>query len=99
VEAYAHQVPVVATRTVGIQDIVVHGETGFLHEDDDVAGMVESVMTLIRDNELRSRMASAGNAFVRREFDPGELSRQWSQLSSARQRQVACISEPKAALV
>ncbi|MBP1730322.1 MAG: hypothetical protein H6Q55_751 [Deltaproteobacteria bacterium] len=80
VEAYAQQVPVVATRTVGSQDIVVHGETGFLHEEGDIAGIAESVMTLIRDDGLRRRMATGGNAFVRREFDPDEVSRHWSLL-------------------
>lgn len=59
-EAMACAVPVVSTRIGGIPEVVVDGETGFLHDVGDVDAMAASVTRLLRDPELARRMGAAG---------------------------------------
>lgn len=47
IEAYAHLTPVIATRTGGIKDWCVHGETGFLvniFDEDDLARRIDELL-------------------------------------------------------
>jgi UDP-glucose:tetrahydrobiopterin glucosyltransferase len=51
IEAMACGVPVVSYRRGGPSEVIVHGETGYLVEPDDIGGMVaalEGVPTLSR---------------------------------------------------
>lgn len=59
-EAMACEVPVVATRTGGIPEVVVHGETGYLCEVGDVDGMAAAARQLLGDEDLRRGMGAAG---------------------------------------
>jgi N-acetyl-alpha-D-glucosaminyl L-malate synthase BshA len=59
-EAMACEVPVIATRTGGIPEVVVHGETGYLCEVGDVDGMAAAAQTLLKDEDLRRRTGAAG---------------------------------------
>jgi glycosyltransferase involved in cell wall biosynthesis len=47
---------------------VVHGETGFLVEPGDAAGLAKYVIELLRDPDLRKRIGAAGRARVERLF-------------------------------
>lgn len=60
VEAMAVGRPVCASRVGGLGDIVVDGETGFLHERGDAAALAEHLGRLLDDAELRRRMGEAG---------------------------------------
>jgi glycosyltransferase involved in cell wall biosynthesis len=51
-EAMACGVPVVATRTAGIPDLVRHKETGFLFEPGDIQQMVSYIDRLLKDDRL-----------------------------------------------
>jgi N-acetyl-alpha-D-glucosaminyl L-malate synthase BshA len=55
-EALSCGVPVVATRTGGLPELIEHGRTGFLHEVGDVVAMAQSVLTLL-DDEVRARFS------------------------------------------
>lgn len=79
-EALAHGTPVVATRVVGLEDVVDHGTTGFLRPQGAVAELAADVVRLLRDHDLRARMGAAGERYVRRAFDPGRLRRAWVRL-------------------
>jgi glycosyltransferase involved in cell wall biosynthesis len=56
-EARAAGLPVVAMRRSGARDVVDEEQTGLLA--DDPSELVEHLVTLIRDHELRQRMAAA----------------------------------------
>ena len=54
-EAMACGVPVVGSDIPGVNDVVTHGENGFLVLPKDSKGLAESVLALLDDDELRRR--------------------------------------------
>jgi glycosyltransferase involved in cell wall biosynthesis len=54
-EAMSYGVPVVATNTAGIPDIVSHGETGYLYEPGDIRQMIIYISRLLADDELHRK--------------------------------------------
>lgn len=67
-EAAAFGLPIVASRTGGVADAVVDGETGFLVVSDDVTGVASAIRRLWSDPERSRAFGQAGRARVRREF-------------------------------
>jgi L-malate glycosyltransferase len=67
-EAMACEVPVVASRVGGLHEVIDDGETGFLHDLDDVAGMAESGIRLLTDEALHRRFARQGRHTVTSRF-------------------------------
>jgi N-acetyl-alpha-D-glucosaminyl L-malate synthase BshA len=57
-EAMACGVPVVASRVGGLPEVVVDGQTGYLHPPDRIDEMAASAVALLSDNELHARMAA-----------------------------------------
>ncbi|MCB2082071.1 MAG: glycosyltransferase, partial [Rickettsiales bacterium] len=51
--------PVVATHTQGIEQIVTEGESGYLVPVDDVAAMAVPIQQLLQDKALHDAMAQA----------------------------------------
>jgi glycosyltransferase involved in cell wall biosynthesis len=74
-EAMACERAVVATRTGGIPEAVVDGETGLLVPPQDESALAAAIERLIRDPELRQRYGRAGRARVEREFGIEQLVR------------------------
>lgn len=72
-EAMAMARPVVALRSGGVPEIVVHGTTGLLAEDGDVEGLAACLATLLADPALRRRYGEAGLKRVRTEFTPERM--------------------------
>jgi glycosyltransferase involved in cell wall biosynthesis len=66
IEAQASGLPAVASRIVGNRDIIVHGITGFLANDDDE--LERYTRQLIDDAPLRQRMGAAARAHARARF-------------------------------
>jgi glycosyltransferase involved in cell wall biosynthesis len=58
-EAMSCGVPVVATNTAGIPDVVIHGETGLLYEIGDIQQMAISIRRLFADDELHRKLSEA----------------------------------------
>jgi glycosyltransferase involved in cell wall biosynthesis len=67
-EALAHGLPVVAPRTMGLPDLVRHGETGFLFEPGDLTAAASAVTTLLEDGELLARSKRAALIDYERRF-------------------------------
>ena len=67
-DAMASSKPIVGTRTGGIPEVVVDGETGFLVEPHDPAGLAATIVRLLDDADLRDRMGRAGLTRVRTRF-------------------------------
>jgi glycosyltransferase involved in cell wall biosynthesis len=58
----------VATRTGGIPEVVIDGETGLLVAPRDHEGLAHAISALLKDSEKRTRMGTAGFERVERVF-------------------------------
>lgn len=65
-EAMASGRPVLATRTGGIGDVIVDGESGLLVPPDEEHKLAEGMARLLNDPELRLRLAAGAQARVQR---------------------------------
>ena len=68
-EAMALQVPVVASRIMGIPELVEDGRTGLLVAPGRVDSLVRALERLLRDPGLRDRLGRDGRSKVLDEFD------------------------------
>ncbi len=64
IEASDAGLPVVATRTGGIPEIVKDGVTGYLIESNDVNGFKNRLENLVVNRELRLKMGQAGKELI-----------------------------------
>jgi glycosyltransferase involved in cell wall biosynthesis len=73
-EAGAMAAPVVASRLGGQKEVVVDGQTGFLVEPGDAAGLASSMEQLIRMGpDGRARIGAAAQARVREHYTTASL--------------------------
>lgn len=67
-EAGQYGKPVIGTRSGGVPDAVVDGETGLLVDEDDLEGLTAALRRLLTDTELRTRLGTNARARIEREF-------------------------------
>jgi glycosyltransferase involved in cell wall biosynthesis len=79
-EAMAMAKPVIATRTGGLPEIVVHGKTGLLVGRGDVADLHRALALLVADPGLRTRFGTAGRQRVARYFSANAVVPRFEQL-------------------
>jgi len=72
-EAMASEVPVIATASGGLPEVVVNGETGYLLPVGDVAGMAERGIEILRDDDLRKRMGKLSRELAVDRFDEQKI--------------------------
>ncbi|HET8798911.1 MAG TPA: N-acetyl-alpha-D-glucosaminyl L-malate synthase BshA [Thermoanaerobaculia bacterium] len=72
-EAMAAEVPVIATSTGGLPEVVIDGETGFLLPVGDVDGMAARGVEILRDDALRRRMGSRARESAIDRFDERKI--------------------------
>ena len=72
-EAMASGVPVVASRTGGIPEVVTDGVTGFLCAEKDVEGMAAAALRLLEDEDLHAQFARAARERAVTEFSEGKV--------------------------
>ncbi|HOQ89417.1 MAG TPA: glycosyltransferase, partial [Candidatus Hydrogenedentes bacterium] len=69
VEAMAAGKPVVASRSGGLADIIVDGETGLLVPPGDPRCLAEAIARLLSDPNIRNSMGIAGRQRVEEHYD------------------------------
>ena len=67
-EAMACKLPVIGSDTGGIPDIIQDGETGLLVPEKDVSGLSNAILSLIKNEELRKKLAVNGYDRVKEKF-------------------------------
>lgn len=72
-EAMACEAPVVASRVGGLPEVITDGESGFLHDPEDVDGMAASALRLLSDDALHRRIARGGLRAVHERFCAEEV--------------------------
>jgi glycosyltransferase involved in cell wall biosynthesis len=79
-EAMAAAKPIVSTRCGGPEEIIIHGETGYLVPQDDSESLAEAIIKVLEDPETARQMGSKGLERVRRHFDARRVSEQYEAL-------------------
>ncbi|MDR6407091.1 glycosyltransferase [Paraburkholderia terricola] len=75
IEAQTAGLPAIASRVVGNRDVIVHGVTGFLVNNDEE--LEHYTRQLIDDAPLRERMGAAASAHARARFSDAQLFRSY----------------------
>jgi len=63
-EAYDFGKPILAARAGGLGEIVVHNQTGLLHEPGDVATLHEQVMSVEGEPQVRAQLGRNGREWL-----------------------------------
>ena len=79
-EALASEVPVIATKTGGLPEVVADGETGYLLPVGDVEGMAARAIEILSDDSLQRRMGIAGRALAIERFDENKIVPRYREL-------------------
>jgi len=75
VEAMASGLPIVASRSGGIPDVVTDGSTGLLVPERDPGALAAAAARLLDDPALAGRLADAARADLDRRFSPEAIAR------------------------
>jgi N-acetyl-alpha-D-glucosaminyl L-malate synthase BshA len=79
-EAMACGVPVVASRVGGLPEVVLDGETGYLHPPDRIDLMAESAVRLLSDARLHERMSANAARLAVERFSADRIVPQYEAL-------------------
>lgn len=93
-EAMSYGLPVVATKHGGILDQVVHGESGFLVEENDWSSMGDRMLELAQSPELRSKFGADARQRAVDQFDQIKMIRKLEDvmLAVASEKTLANVS-------
>jgi len=99
-EAMACEVPVIATNSGGITEVVAHGETGYLCEVGDIETMAHFAVQVLKDPKRAREMGRRGRAHVIEHFPRdlivGHYEALYAEVLEQRARQVqrdGCFSD------
>lgn len=79
-EAMACEVPVIASNAGGIPEVVIDGETGYLHPVGDTAAMARSAIVLLQNEDRRREFGVAARQRAIDEFSIGDIVGRYRQL-------------------
>jgi glycosyltransferase EpsF len=94
IEANAARLPIVGSRIPGLMEAVQDGKTGILHAVEDVDGMANSVIRLIRDRQYAQQFIEAGQAWVTQHFSSEVRARELLELYQALAKPVSSFRTP-----
>ncbi|MCG8432037.1 MAG: glycosyltransferase family 4 protein [Candidatus Omnitrophica bacterium] len=89
IEAQAKGIPVVASRTGGIPEVVIDGETGILVEAGNSPALASAINKLLRDNGLRQIMKEKARRWVEDRFSAETMVSRYAGLYEAVMQQPA----------
>ncbi|MGH7238391.1 MAG: glycosyltransferase family 4 protein, partial [Candidatus Saccharimonadales bacterium] len=67
-EASAMGLPIIATKTGGIKDVVKDGVTGLLVKQKDARALASAILKLEKEPELRQKLAKQGPDFIEQNY-------------------------------
>ena len=71
-EAMSLGIPVVASRTGGVPEIITDQETGYLHDVDDFKSLAQHIDDLAKNPTRRKRIGESGYSHVKKHFHLNE---------------------------
>lgn len=78
-EAMASGLPVVATRTGGIPDLITEGKNGLLFEQKNIIQMAECINKILNDEELRISLINEGIKTVE-DYDYKNIAKRYKEI-------------------
>ena len=78
-EAFASEVPVVATRAGGIPELVDDKKNGFLVPVGDIDAIADKTLAVLADGDLQERMGAAGRKTVMKRFTKQKIIPQYER--------------------
>lgn len=78
-EAMASKLPVVATRTGGIPDLITDGKNGLLFEQKNITQMADCINKILNDEELRISLISEGIKTVE-DYDYKNIAKKYKEI-------------------
>lgn len=82
IEAMSCGLPIIATNCIGPQEIVKHGENGYIVPQKDEEALKEKLQILVDDKELRQKMGSYGRKLAEEKYDVKKVSEMWWKVLS-----------------
>jgi glycosyltransferase involved in cell wall biosynthesis len=79
-EALLMELPVVATRCLGPEEYLLHGETALLAEPGDADTLASHIETLLDNPGYGETLAKNGNGLVKSRYDENRVNAQWMAL-------------------
>jgi glycosyltransferase involved in cell wall biosynthesis len=79
-EAMEAGVPIVATDVGSVREVVIDGETGLLVPPDDAQALAAALLRLLRDADLRSRLAQRARSVWASCFDARRMAEEYERL-------------------
>lgn len=67
-EASLMELPVISTRSGSIEDVVKDGETGILVEPNNKKALLNAMLKLAKDPDLRKKLGRAGREYITKNF-------------------------------
>jgi glycosyltransferase involved in cell wall biosynthesis len=80
IEAMLNKLPVLASIAGGVPELVVDGETGFLVDPGDKSRVLEKMIKLLGDSELRKQLGISGYHKAKRDFSLARMVRDYKLL-------------------
>lgn len=80
IEAMSHGVPVIATKVGGIPEVLQDGQGGYLVAPDDVGCLVERMLRLLSDEQLRLEQGKQGKAYFNEHFRAERMAASYATL-------------------
>ena len=68
-EAMIMGIPSVGTDVVGIKDLIIHGQTGYLADEEDHIGLAKSVITLLENPDLLTLFSNNSKKITQANFN------------------------------
>ncbi len=79
-EAMASELPVIATRIAGNEELVLEGDTGLLVPNEDVDALREALRSLLLHANIRQKMGRAARQRIERSFGWGRVAEQYQSI-------------------
>lgn len=79
-EALYKGTPVVASEVGGIPWQVIDGVNGFLHQPNDIKGFSESIIKILKDDNLKKSLGEKGKEHIKQNFLITRLLKDWLNL-------------------
>jgi len=79
-EGMASSLPVIASSVGDVPKIINHGRTGLLVPPDDPLVLAQTILRLLEDPPMRSRLGAAARQFVSEVFSVDRMAREYLQL-------------------